>query len=156
MTEENPVSWLVQFTWTNLYVYLRYRSPLAVKCWGIDHCLEVSCKVDQITSAKRDWFIYLQLTDKQWFITQQFTHWSWSISILTQKTMKKAIRTFRFFQFSAITLKNPANNFDCNTGVLHVFPTFLMRENDVTPSNVMEMKIDVTRKKSKWRPNGAK
>ena len=30
-----------------------------------------------------------------------------------------------------------------------------MRENDVTPSNVMEMKIDVT-KKSKWRPNDAK
>ena len=30
-----------------------------------------------------------------------------------------------------------------------------MRENDVTPSNVMEMKIEVT-KKSNWRPNGAK
>ena len=30
-----------------------------------------------------------------------------------------------------------------------------MRENDVTPSKVMEMKIDVA-KKSKWRPNGAK
>ena len=30
-----------------------------------------------------------------------------------------------------------------------------MWENDVTPSNVIEMKIDVT-KKSKWRPNGAK
>ena len=30
-----------------------------------------------------------------------------------------------------------------------------MRENDVTRSNVMEMKHDVT-KKSKWRPNGAK
>ena len=74
MTEENPVSWLVQFTWTNLYVYLRYRSALAVNCWVIDHCLEVSCKVSQITSAKREWFIYLQLTDKQWFITQQFTH----------------------------------------------------------------------------------
>ena len=39
--------------------------------------------------------------------------------------------------------------------LLHVFRKFLMRENDVTPSNVMEMKIDVT-KKSKWRPNGAK
>ena len=30
-----------------------------------------------------------------------------------------------------------------------------MRENDFIPSNVIEMKIDVT-KKSKWRPNGAK
>ena len=30
-----------------------------------------------------------------------------------------------------------------------------MQKNDVIPSNVMEMKIDVT-KKSKWRPNGAK
>ena len=30
-------------------------------------------KGDQITSAKREWFICLQLTDKQWIITQQFT-----------------------------------------------------------------------------------
>ena len=30
-----------------------------------------------------------------------------------------------------------------------------MRENDVTRSNVIEMKHDVT-KKSKWRPSGAK
>ena len=30
-----------------------------------------------------------------------------------------------------------------------------MRETDATPSNGMEMKIDVT-KNSKWRPNGAK
>ena len=34
------------------------------------------------------------------------------------------------------------------------FVSFLMRENDVIPSNVMEMKTDVN-KKSKWRPNGA-
>ena len=31
--------------------YLRNRSALAVICWVINHCLEVSCKVDQITSA---------------------------------------------------------------------------------------------------------
>ena len=55
-------------------LYLRNRSALVVNCWVIIHCLEVSCKVDQITSAKREWFIYLQLIDKQWFITQQFTH----------------------------------------------------------------------------------
>ena len=29
--------------------------------------------------------------------------------------------------------------------MINVFRTFLMRENDVTPSNVMEMKIDVTK-----------
>ena len=63
--------------------YLRNRSALAVKCWIIIHCLEVSCKEDQIMSVLREWFIFVQLTDKQWIITQQFTHWSWSISILT-------------------------------------------------------------------------
>ena len=66
-------------------IELRNRSALAVNCWVIDHCLEVSCEGDQITISKREWFIYLQLTDKQWFITQQFTHQSWSISILTHK-----------------------------------------------------------------------
>ena len=54
--------------------HLRNRSALAVNCWVIIHCLEVSCKGDQITSAKREWFICLQLTDKQWIITQQFMH----------------------------------------------------------------------------------
>ena len=33
-------------------LYLRNRSALAVNCCLIIHCLEVSCKEDQITSAK--------------------------------------------------------------------------------------------------------
>ena len=69
--------------------YLRNRSALAVIYWVINHCLEVSCKVDQITSAEREWFIFLQLTDKLWFITQQITHKSWSISILTHRKRRK-------------------------------------------------------------------
>ena len=69
---------------------LRNRSAPAVICWVINHCLEVSCKVDQITSAEREWFIYLQLTDKQWFITQQITHKSWSFSILTHRKRRKS------------------------------------------------------------------
>ena len=32
-------------------VYLRNRSALAVNCCVIIHCLEFSCKEDQITSA---------------------------------------------------------------------------------------------------------
>ena len=44
-----------------------------LNCWLIIHCLEVSCKEDQITSAQREWFIFVQLTSKQWIITQQFT-----------------------------------------------------------------------------------
>ena len=42
--------------------YLRNRSAPAVNCWVIIHCLEVSCKENQITSAQREWFIFLQLT----------------------------------------------------------------------------------------------
>ena len=37
-----------------LSVYLRNRSALAVNCCVIIHCLEVSCKEDQITSAQRE------------------------------------------------------------------------------------------------------
>ena len=40
---------------------------------------------------QREWFIFVQLTDKQWIITQQFTHWSWSISILTHDKRRKHI-----------------------------------------------------------------
>ena len=35
-------------------IYLRNRSALAVNCCVIIHCLEVSCKEDQITSAQRE------------------------------------------------------------------------------------------------------
>ena len=34
--------------------YLRKRSAPAVNCCVIIHCLEVSCKEDQITSAQRE------------------------------------------------------------------------------------------------------
>ena len=34
--------------------YLRNRSALAVSCWVIILCLEVSCKADQIMSAQRE------------------------------------------------------------------------------------------------------
>ena len=74
---------------------LRNRSAPAVNCWVIIHCLEVSCKEDQITSAQREWFIFVQLTDKRWIITQQFTHWSWSISILTRNKRRKHIRSLQ-------------------------------------------------------------
>ena len=40
---------------------LRNRSAPAVNCWVIIHCLEVSCKEDKITSARRAWFIFAQL-----------------------------------------------------------------------------------------------
>ena len=53
---------------------LRNRSALAVNCCIIIHCLMVSCREDQITSAQHQWFIFVQMTDKQWIITQQFTH----------------------------------------------------------------------------------
>ena len=47
---------------------------LCVNCRVISHCLEVSCKVDYITSVKHDWYIYLQLTDEPWFITLTTIH----------------------------------------------------------------------------------
>ena len=84
------------------WICLRNRSSLAVICWIIIHCLEGSCKGDQITSAKREWCICLQLTDKQWIIAQHFTH----LELIyfdsnTQETMKKSsyilhvLQTFR-------------------------------------------------------------
>ena len=117
--------------------WLRNRSAPAVNCWVIIHCLEVSCKEDQITSAQREWFIFVQLTDKQWIITQQFTHGSLSISILTRSKRRKHIRclqlltTFRHFneELSPILRLRHIR--------LHVIVTSFKRKNDVTPSNAM-------------------
>ena len=60
---DRPVGWSILPP-----TYLRNRSPLAVNGWVIIHCLEVSCKEDQITSAKREWFICLQLTESAVYI----------------------------------------------------------------------------------------
>ena len=81
-------NWYRNVIYVNFYrrrVHLNNRLALAVNCWVIIHCLEVSCKVDHTTSclevswkvdhttsAEREWYIYLQLTDKQWIISQQF------------------------------------------------------------------------------------
>ena len=49
--------------------------------WSQTGCITVKTyvwlmlyKVDNITSTKREWYIYLQLTNKPWFITKKFTH----------------------------------------------------------------------------------
>ena len=48
---------LISDTYPSLHArgiaYLRNRPALAVHCCVIIHCLEVSCKEDQITSAQR-------------------------------------------------------------------------------------------------------
>ena len=118
-------------------LYLRNRSAPAVNCWVIIHCLEVSCKEDQITSAQREWFIFVQLTDKQWVITQQLTHWSWSISILAHNKRRKHILSLQLLPtFRHSTEELPPilrlrrRQFTCNWIVFQLI-------NDVTPSNAM-------------------
>ena len=119
------------------WFYLRNRSAPAVNCWVIIHCLEVSCKEDQITSAQREWFIFAQLTDKQWIITQQFTQWSWSISILTHNKRRKHIRSLQLLPtFRHCTGELPPI-FRLRCIRLHVIVTSFKRKNDVTPSNAM-------------------
>ena len=118
-------------------LYLRNRSALAVNCWVIIHCLEVSCKEDQITSAQREWFIFVQLTDKQWIITQQFTHWGWSISILTQNNRRKHIWNLQLLPTFRHCTEELPPILRLRRINLHVFVTFFKRKNDVTPSNVM-------------------
>ena len=136
------LSLLIGSTWQEIKLmqqifYLRNRSAPAVNCWVIIHRLEVRCKEDQITSAQREWFIVVQLTDKQWIITQQFTHWSWSISILTHSKRRKHIRSLQLLPtFRHCTGELPPM-IRLRHVPLHVIVTSLKRKNDVTPSNAM-------------------
>ena len=131
--------------------WLSNRSALAVICWVINHCLEVSCKVDQIMSVECKWFIYLKLTDKLWFITQQITHKSWSISILTHRKWQKS----NCILLILLTFCRCIDCFDCNTVVYMHFLYCWRKKDDITPSNILETKTDVS-KVSKWRWNGAR
>ena len=119
------------------YCYLRNTSAPAVNCWVIIHCLEVSCKEDQITSAQREWFIFVQLTYKQWIITQQFTHWNWSISILTHNKRWKHIRSLQLLPTFRHCTEELPPILRLRRIRLHVIVTSFKRENDVTPSNAM-------------------
>ena len=92
-------------------VQLRNRSALAVNCWVTIHCLEVSCKGDQITSAKREWLTCLQMTDKQWIITQYSTFHTLELIYFdsnTQETMKKQLHPSNSFNFPPLHWRNPA------------------------------------------------
>ena len=114
---------------------LRNRSAPAVNCWVIIHCLEVSCKEDQITSAQREWFIVIQLTDKQWIITQLFTHWSWSISILSHSKQRKHIRSLQLLPTFRHCTEELPPILRLGRIPLHVIVTSFKRKNDITPSN---------------------
>ena len=116
---------------------LRKRSAPGVNCWVIIHCLEVSCKEDQITSAQREWFIVVQLTDKQWIITQQFTHLSWSISILTHSKRWKHIWSLQLLPTFRHCAEELPPILRLRRIPLHVIVTSFKRKNDVTPSNAM-------------------
>ena len=132
------ISWSYSPTfWLWSWYYLRNRSAPAVNCWVIIHCLEVSCKEDQITSAQREWFIAVQLTDKQWIITQQFTHWSWSISILTHSRRRKHIRSLQLLPTFRHCTEEIPPILRLRHIRLHVIVTSFKRKNDVTPSNAM-------------------
>ena len=58
-------SWRLRMCFRRLlYVRIEIDQLLCVNCWVIIHSLEVSCKEDQITSAQREWFIFVHLTDR--------------------------------------------------------------------------------------------
>ena len=118
--------------------YLRNRSAQAVNCWVIIHCLEVSCKEDQITSVQGKWFIFIQLTDKQWIITKQFTHCSWSISILTHNKGPKHIRSLQLLPTFRHCTKELTPILGLRPIRLQVIVTSFKHKNNVTPSNAMD------------------
>ena len=108
-----------------------------MNCWVIIHCLEVSCKEDQITSTQWEWFIFVQLTVKQWIVTQQFMYKSWFISILTHNKQQKHIWSLQLLpNFCHYTEEFLSIVGLCRIR-LHVFVTSFKYENDVTPSYSM-------------------
>ena len=126
---------------------LRNRSAVAMICWVINHCFEVRCKVDQITSTKGQWFTFLQLTDKLIFYSTNYAQ----ERIYFDSTRRKS-QTFPNFQ--------PSHK-EIPPKVLTVTLLFTSisccwrAKNDVTPPNVEKTKSDFS-KVSKWRRNGAR
>ena len=89
---------------------LRNRSALAVNCWVIihRHCLEISCKGDQITSVKHEWFMCLQLTNKLNYYSTIHALELIYFDSNTQETMKKQLCPSDSFNFPPLQWRNPA------------------------------------------------
>ena len=74
-----------------------------MNCWIINHGFEVSCKVNYITSAN-------DITTFNWPTNRDLLLNNSRTSILTyKKWWKKSVVFTRFFQLSAVALKNPTN-----------------------------------------------
>ena len=82
-------------------LYSRNRSALAVNCCVIIHCLEASCKEDQITCAQLELIYFLNITFNLY-----------PLKLIYYKNNENTFEVFSFFQLSAIALKNPRQYFD--------------------------------------------
>ena len=87
---------------------LRNRSDLAVSCWVIIHCLEVSCKEDQITVRSAS-----DLSAYNWPVnyystinTQELIYFDSN----TQETMKKYLYPSNSSNFQSLHWRNPAKS----------------------------------------------
>ena len=67
------LSWYSSSSVKISWLCLRNRSALAVIYWVINHCLEISCKEDQIMSVEHEWYIYLQPTNCDLFLNKSHT-----------------------------------------------------------------------------------
>ena len=126
-----PTDFIIKFN-----VYLRSRSESAVNCWVIIHCLEVSCKEDQITSPSAS-DLSLYNWNEQWIITQHFTHWTWSISILTHYKRRKHIRSLQLLPTLCNCTEELLPKLRIRCIRLHIIVSSFKRKNDVTPSNAV-------------------
>ena len=97
-------------------VKLRNRSALAVNCWVLIHCLEVGCKRDIITSAQRNWYIFLQPTDSELLLNNSRTR---ADLIWFEHTInhKNTFEVFSFFELSSNALMRSCNSW----AVSHMF-----------------------------------
>ena len=65
----------------------------------------------------------------------------------TQETTTKQMYPSEVASFRPLGYmnRNPAKVFECSRSIYMYFVSFFMRENDVTPSSVVEMKTDATK-----------
>ena len=106
-------------------VWLRNIKTLAVNSLVINHSLvEVSFKVDYVTSAKRGWYIYLfynKQTNYDLLLINNSRTRANPFRFSHTRYDEKAVVSFRFFQLSAMHWKLPDIYFSCNTDVYMYF-----------------------------------
>ena len=144
-TAQIPSAFAVKYPFLMDWLKLRNRLALAVNCWVIIHCLEVSCKGDQITSWSMS-----DLSAYNW-PTVNYYSTIHALELIyfdsnTQETMKKQLYPSNTSNFPPLHWRNSAKSLTVMHAFTYISYVYYMQKRCYTvyrQGDMVDGKVDV-------------